>query len=280
MIEEHGIQAVFSHYHNVDLQTHNYVKYLKKRDTSRYDESEVLKFAEATYQTTDEYLGTFLHYLDEGWTIILCSDHGLNCCEGDGSYIMGDCGYVNVDPLRKLGYTVLKRDADGNEMREIDWEKTTAYQTRSNSIYINVKGRDPHGIVDPADKYEMEERVITDLYGVRDPETGHRIVSLALHNKDAVLLGLGGSRCADITCFVHDDYSCGHGNGLSTAQGYNDTSLSPIFVAAGPGIKKGFTTDRVIREVDVAPTVSLLLGVDVPAECEGAPVYQILSESL
>ena len=143
-----------------------------------------------------------------------------------------------------------------------------------------MKGRDPHGIVDPADKYEMEERVISDLYSVRDPETGHRIVSLALHNKDAVLLGLGGPRCADITCFVHDDYACGHGNGLSTAQGYNDTSLSPIFIAAGPGIKKGFTTDRVIREVDVAPTVSMLLGVNVPAECEGAPVYQILSESL
>lgn len=280
MINERGVEAVFSHYHNVDLQTHNYVKYLKNRDTSRYDESEVVKFAEATYQTTDEYLGTFLHYLDEGWTIILCSDHGLNCCEGDGSYILGDCGYVNAEPLRKLGYTVLKRDADGNEMREVDWDKTTAYQTRSNSIYINVKGRDPHGIVDPADKYEMEERVISDLYSVRDPETGHRIVSLALHNKDAILLGLGGPRCADITCFVHDDYACGHGNGLSTAQGYNDTSLSPIFIAAGPGIKKGFTTDRVIREVDVAPTVSMLLGVNVPAECEGAPVYQILSESL
>lgn len=280
MIEEKGVKAIFSHYHNVDLQTHNYVKYLKNRDTSRYDESKVVEFAEATYKTTDEYLGTFLHYLDEGWTIILCSDHGLNCCDEDGSYIMGDCGYVNAEPLRKLGYTVLKRDADGNEMREIDWSKTTAYQTRSNSIYINLKGRDPHGIVEPEDKYELEEKIITDLYSVRDPKTNHRIVSLALHNKDAVLLGLGGPLCADIICFVHDDFACGHGNGLSTAQGYNDTSLSPIFIAAGCGIKQGFITDRWIREVDVAPTVAVLLGVDIPQKCEGAPVYQIFSENV
>lgn len=280
MIDEKGVKAVFSHYHNVDLQTHNYIKYMKNRDTSRYDETEVVKFAEATYQTTDEYLGRFLHYLDDGWTIIVCSDHGLNCCEGNGTYIMGDSSYVNADPLRQLGYTVLKRNEKGQEMRELDWSKTTAFQTRSNSIYINLKGRDPNGIVEPEDKYELEERIITDLYGVKDPDTGHRIVTLALHNKDAVLLGLGGPLCADIICFVHDDYSCGHGNGLSTATGYNDTSLSPIFFAAGQGIKKGFITDRWIREVDVAPTISVLLGVEIPAECEGAPVYQILSETM
>ena len=34
------------------------------------------------------------------------------------------------------------------------------------------------------------------------------------------------------------------------------TSVSPIFFAAGPGIKQGFETDRVIREVDLAPTIS------------------------
>lgn len=35
---------------------------------------------------------------------------------------------------------------------------------------------------------------------------------------------------------------------------------------------------RVIREVDVAPTVSALMGIPIPAQCEGAPVYQILEK--
>ena len=51
-----------------------------------------------------------------------------------------------------------------------------------------------------------------------------------------------------------------------------------IFIAAGSGIKEGFVTDRVIREIDVAPTMAVLGGVRIPAQCEGAPVYQILTE--
>lgn len=73
MIEEYGVEAIFSHMHNVDLQGHNYMKYLKERDTSRYSEDDVVKFAEATYKITDDYIGSFLHLLDEGWTIMLLS---------------------------------------------------------------------------------------------------------------------------------------------------------------------------------------------------------------
>ena len=42
--------------------------------------------------------------------------------------------------------------------------------------------------------------------------------------------------------------------------------------------KEGFYTDRYIRQVDFVPTIAALMGVRMPAQCEGAPVYQILSE--
>lgn len=279
MIKEHGVKAIFSHFHNVDLQGHNYMKYLKNRDTSRYDESEVVKFAEATYKTTDDYIGSFIPLLDDGWTIMIFSDHALICAE-EQVHVFGENLGVSIDPMRAMGYTVLKKDENGNDLPEIDWTKSTAIQTCSNSIYLNIKGRDPHGIVDPADKYELEEKIITDLYGYRDEKTGHRIVALALHNKDAVLLGLGGPTGSDIVVFMHETFVDDHGPGLSTACGYNDTSLSPIFLAVGQGIKQNYRTDRYIREVDLAPTASILLGVDIPAQCEGAPAYQILSENL
>jgi len=279
MIENKGVEVIFSHMHNIDLQSHNYLKYLKNRDTSRYDENDVIKFAEATYKVTDEYLGSFMHLLDEGWSILLFSDHALVCAKEE-AHCVGDNSGVNADPLRQFGYTVLKRDENGNELPEVDWSKTKAVQVRSNSIYLNIKGREPHGIVDPEDKYELEEQIITDLYGYKDEKTGKRIVALALHNKDAVLLGLGGPMGADIVIFLHEDYVEDHGPGLSTAHGYNDTSLSPIFIAAGAGIKENYRTTRYIREVDVAPTAAILLGVDIPAECEGAPAYQIFTEQM
>ena len=279
MIEEHGVEVIFSHYHGPDLEGHNYMKYLKERDTSKITEAQALEYAAATYSLTDEYIGSFMHLIDDGWTIIVFSDHAQICPEGEAHVIGESCG-ICVDPLASMGYTVMKKDENGNSLPEVDWSKTRAVQTRSNSIYINLKGRDPHGIVDPADKYELEEQIITDLYGYKDPKTGHRIVSMALHNKDAVLLGLGCPMGSDIVFFVHDDYCYDHGNGLSTACGHNNTTLSPIFLAAGPGIKQNYRTDRYIREVDVAPTAAVLLGVDIPEQCEGAPAYQILSENL
>lgn len=279
MIEKHGVEVIFSHFHNCDLQGHCYMKYMKNRDTSRYDESEVVKFAEATYKVTDDYIGSFMHLLDEGWTILLVSDHGLMCSEEE-SVAQGDNMGVSLEPLHKWGYTVLKRDEDGNEIPEIDWTKTRAIMTRCNSIYINVKGRDKHGIVEPEDQFALEEEIITKMYEYKHPKTGYHLFAYALHNRDAILLGMGGPNAADIIFNVSGLYAEDHGGGLSTSLGYNDTSLSPIFAAAGPGIKENFRTDMYIREVDVAPTAAALLGVRFPAQCEGAPAYSIFSEDL
>ncbi len=65
---------------------------------------------------------------------------------------------------------------------------------------------------------------------------------------------------------------------LSTTWGYADTSVSPIFMAAGPGLKVDFETERIIRQVDVVPTIATILGVRMPHQCEGAPIYQILEQ--
>ena len=279
MMDEEGVEVVFSHFHGPDMSGHAYMKYLKNRENSVYDEAEVRKWHENTYKWSDEYIGSFIPYIDKGWTIIVTSDHSLICPEGE-NISLGDNTGVNVSIMKELGYTVLQKDENGNEIQKIDWEKTRAVQTRTNSIYVNLKGRDRHGIVDPADKYELEEQIITDLYGYKDKLTGKRVVALALHNKDAVLLGVSGELAGDIVMMVHETYNVDHGESLSTACGHNDTSVGPIFVAAGPGVKQGHEIKGWVREVDVAPTAAVLLGVDIPAQAEGAPAYQIFTERM
>lgn len=88
--------------------------------------------------------------------------------------------------MKELGYTVLKKDEAGNELREIDFSATKAIANRGCHIYLNMKDRYPQGIVDPKDKYELEGQIITDLYNYRDPITGKRVVSMALRNKNAL----------------------------------------------------------------------------------------------
>ena len=230
---------------------------------------------EYTYKQTDDYIGKFLHRLDEGWTIIVTSDHGL-MTEVESPLGIGEGG-TNGTIMQDLGYTVFKKDENGNVLRELDLTKTRAIAYRSTYININLKGRYEYGIVDPEDQYELERQIIDDLYNYRDPKTGKRVIALAVRRKDAAAFGLNSPDCGDIVYFVEEGFNVVHMDSLSTQEGECHTSVSPIFVAAGTGIKAGFTTDRVIRQVDVAPTVAALGGVRMPAQCEGAPAYQIFT---
>lgn len=286
MIESEDIDVIFSHYHAIDLEEHIFIKHLADKEWNRNPVSQAEKWMENLYKQVDYYIGKFLHLLDEGWTVFIFSDHGQVAPPHD-LQLLGDPGGLNVGVMQELGYTVLKKDADGNDLKEVDWTKTRAVANRSCNIHLNIKGRNKHkqpdgsyidGIVDPADQYELEEQIMTDLYGYRDKKTGKRIVSVALRNKDAVLLGYGGPECGDIVYWIAEGYNFDHGDSLSTTWGVADTSVSPIFIAAGPGIKEGYETDRIIRQIDFVPTVAVVGGVRMPAQCEGAPVYQILTE--
>ena len=171
MMREEGVEVVFSHFHGPDMMGHCYMTWLKDRADSPYPEDEIYKLHERNYQITDDYIGNFLPMIDEGWTILLFSDHSLVCREEDNFHEIGDNMGVNTGVMMKLGYTTLLKDENGNAIPEIDWANTKAVQQRSNSIFINLKGRDRFGIVDPADKYELEEQIITDLYGYKDEKT-------------------------------------------------------------------------------------------------------------
>ena len=278
LIEENNYDVVFSHLHNVDIAGHTFWEIAKYRPHIEfYDEQLFQDVMERFYIDTDRYLGRFMHLLDKGWDIIITSDHGLICSEEEEPAVpIGDPFGVNIKVMEELGYTVMKKDENGNDLREIDWSKTTAVAQRGIYIYINLKGRNPEGIVDPADKYELERKIIDDLYNYR--WNGKRIVALAIRKKEAAHFGLNGENCGDIIYFNEEGFNRIHGDSISTYQGYANTSVSPIFMAAGPNIKQGFVTDRIIREVDVAPTVATLGGVRMPAQCEGAPVYQIFED--
>ena len=275
MIDHKGSEIIFSHLHNVDLIGHQIWHLAKHRDVWNNDEAFYQRMIIAIYEQTDRYLARFLHYLDEGFSIIITSDHGL-ITEENHTTGLGELR-VNGNVMVELGYTVLKKDAEGNPLHEIDLEKSRAVAKLGGQVTINLKGRYPYGIVEPEDKYALEAQIINDLYNYRDPITGQRVVSIALRNKDAIILGLSGDRCGDIIYFMEEGHNIIHADSLPTQKGYFNTSVSPIFVAAGRGIKEGFVTDRVIRQVDVAPTIAALAGLRMPAQCEGAPAYQIFA---
>lgn len=287
LIESEDLDVIFSHFHAVDLEEHMFIKHLADRPFNRNPVSVAEKWMEDLYVQTDYYLGKFIHLLDEGWTILIFSDHA-QVAPAHTIPLLIDMNGMCTPLMEQLGYTVTFKDENG-EVTGIDWSKTRAIIQREGHVYLNIKGRDKHtlsdgtvidGIVDPADQYELEEQIMTDLYSLKSPETGHRIVSVALRNRDAVLLGQGGPEAGDIIVWHAEGYNFDHADCISTTLGENDTSVSPIFIASGKGLKKGYETDRIIRQIDFAPTVAVLGGVRMPAQCEGAPAYQIFEEEV
>jgi len=60
----------------------------------------------------------------------------------------------------------------------IDWTKTTARAMGAGHIYVNQRGRDPEGIVEPGAAYEsVLQRLRERLEGLTDPISGRRVVS-------------------------------------------------------------------------------------------------------
>lgn len=275
LIEKNEYEMVFSQLHNIDILGHICWRWAKHREEYHNDEVRYQTYLEEIYRQTDEYIGSFIPLLDKGWTIIVTSDHGLICSEEDEIPLIGEGFGLNTGVMMDLGYTVMEKDADGNNLKQVDWSKTRAIASRGNHIYLNLIGRQTEGIVKPEEQYELEAQIISDLYNYRIG--GKRVIAMAMRNKDAAMLGLDGKESGDIIYFVEEGFNRVHGDSLATAKGKFHTSVSPIFIAAGQGIKTGYT-ERVIREVDVAPTIAALAGVRMPAQCEGAPVYQIIAD--
>lgn len=276
---EAGFEVIYSHIHNVDHMGHKFWHHAKPRGNT----PEAMARAEAyqecireVYRQTDRYLGSFLHLLDEDWSVFIMSDHGLMVMEEEHPPLIGDAFGCNVRVLEELGFTALKHDEKGNALKEIDWEHTKAVATRGGHIYINLKGRNPHGIVDPADKYQVEEDLIKALYQYE--YQGKRAISLALRNKDAKVLGMYGPRCGDVVYFLAEGFNRLHGDSLATTNGYWGTTVSPIVIFAGKGFKKGATVNRIIQQVDFAATIAAIGGVRMTRDCEGAPVYPAFEE--
>ena len=274
LMDNNRYDVIFSHLHNVDNVGHTFWHFAKHFEDWNNDAERYQGFIERIYVQTDNYLKEFLPYLDQGWTVFIVSDHGLISEENHPPILAEGC--ISIPVMEELGYTVLKKDENGKDLREIDWTKTRAIAARAGNVYLNLIGRTDHGIVDPKDQYDLEAQIISDLYNYRDPRTGKRVVSLALRNRDAIILGIGGNGdFGDVIFFMEEGFNVIHMDSLPTYRGYFDTSVSPIFVAAGAGIKHDYV-DRHIRQVDVAPTIAALLNVRVPAQNEGSVIHQIL----
>jgi len=173
-------------------------------------------------------------------------------------------------------------------------------------IWVNLKGRDPQGIVSKKDYNVVREQIIDSLRSARDPETGEKIVDLALKREEAAKYGLNGPRIGDVVYFLRPPYGVFDGildsldaSSLSSKEYakpitydtkrffgahayytpdtiFGDFSVSVPLIISGKGIKEGFTLDKIINLTDIAPTLSHLLHIPMPKQAQGNIIYDAL----
>ena len=219
---------------------------------------------ERAYESADRMLGRLLKYVDDETLVAVVSDHGATTwlADVDLRQILIDAGLMVVE----------------SETGRVVWEKTKAVPQRACYVYVNVKGRDPDGIVEPGEEVEaVRDHIIEAFYDYVDPVTGKRPFSLVLKREDARVLGLHGPRVGDIVYALHPEFGHEHGQGLPTAR-FGEGSLEAIVLLAGPGIKRGFRHEGVTGVQDVVPTLCYMADIPFPAGCEGAIIYDALED--
>ena len=217
----------------------------------------------AIYKGLDDMCAKIFACADENTIMAMVSDHGAKPTT------------TMFGPNRLLlqgGF--LTRD----EKRVIDWSKTKAYAAQTTHIYINTKGRDPHGIVEPGEEYrQVQEEIINCLYNHTDPVSGKKPVVLALRKEDARIIGVHGDWAGDVIYGISGDFGGQHSPQVPTAT-YGMGDLHGFFVMSGPNIKKGVELERTVWIQDMVPTICYMTGWPIPAQAEGAVIYQAMED--
>src|SRR5437667_1926271 len=118
------------------------------------------------YARMDALIGRVMEQIDEKTLLLVVSDHGFKS--------FARCVNLNAW-LRQNGYLALKpgKSESGDWFEDVDWSRTNAYTMGLNGLYLNVKGRERQGIVQPgADAEALKEELRAKLDGLTDPSSG------------------------------------------------------------------------------------------------------------
>jgi predicted AlkP superfamily phosphohydrolase/phosphomutase len=165
----------------------------------------------------------------------------------------------------------------------LDWSHTRAYADgRRDEVLVNVAGREPQGIVTPAD-YDGFVRGLQDrIRGITEVGTGRPVVESVVTRDDAYH-GPYVDRAPDLTVRWVLDGRAFAGFACDTTRGRErmaEVAAKPpfqpgghhpegILVANGPNIQPGHVDGGL---ADVTPTVLALLGVPIPDGLDGKPL--------
>lgn len=119
------------------------------------------------YRYLDGEIGELLERLDDDTAVMVVSDHGAKKMEG-GICInewLADAGWLALTDDRPERLTPM-------EKVRIDWSKTKAWGEGGyyGRVFMNVKGREPQGVISPVDYERVRDELADQIKGIRGPQ--------------------------------------------------------------------------------------------------------------
>lgn len=306
LLDAHGdVQVLFAVLEAPDRLMHVHYKYIDPRcEHYRRPEAEAIRERVwRFFDEMDEVVGDLLSWAgEEGWVVTM-SDHGFGpkdkvvnvnlalrqwgLLQVSGAGALGGSGGARR-MARKVKRVVPKaawKRAKGVAHGAIDWSRTKAFASPNpqQGIYVNLRGREPHGIVDPADYEAVRAEIVARFQALTDPDDGRPVLD-RIYRREEVMEGPAAEGAPDLFP-VCRAYSYELSDGLfspSEITDYRDLPrgfhhMDGIFGIAGPGVavRDGLRASL----YDIAPTALYLAGCRLP-EMDGRVLTELLPEEL
>ncbi|MDA0780968.1 MAG: alkaline phosphatase family protein [Rickettsiales bacterium] len=228
------------------------------------------------FSLLDGYLKDLIETAGEDTQVFMASDHGFTT----------QYEAVRINSyLKEKGYLKYKDNPDPTKsdfLSTVDVSKSIAYCKTSSSNGINIRIARTAGEtgVKPEEYKEVREKLIYDLEQLVDKDTGERIITDITVREEA-FPGLAMGEAPDLLLTLRDHGFVSTRDELPVVQKLSQPigthHPEGVFIAYGPGIKKGVVIeDRNI--VDVAATLLYSVGLPVPSDFEGQVPTSVFTE--
>jgi predicted AlkP superfamily phosphohydrolase/phosphomutase len=306
LLETHDVPILFAVLEHPDRLMHVHYKYLDPREEhfGRPEAAPIRERAWAFFDEMDEVVADLVAWAgDDGW-IVTMSDHGFGpknrsvnvnvALREWGLLSVGGAGAVTRSAgVRKLARRAKKvlpkkvwQRAKGAAQASIDWSRTKAFSSPipQQGIYVNLQGREPHGIVPQSEYESVRDEIIERFSSLVDPDDGAPVVDRIL-KREEVMDGPQAVHAPDLFPICRA-YSYELSDGLYSPGIFDDYRSLPrgfhhmdgIFGIAGPGV----TPASGLRAhlYDIAPTALYLAGCTLPDGLDGKVLTDVLPAGL
>lgn len=272
------------------------------------------------YRKLDQAVGALVELAGDRADVLILSDHGAGPLRRglNMQAVLAESGllakarlpwisriarraiwaFVHLAPLAwknriKTGLPGLaRRAAEVALTHSIDFTRTKAYPTcDSEGIFINLRGRQPLGVVEPGQYEAVRDEVIRLFSELADPETGRR-VARKVHRREEIWSGPELENLPDLFVELADKiYEVRAGSHGGDKMFYPLPEASPgslswsgdhrrdgLLMAMGPHVRHAQISGAQIA--DVPATILALLGCSIPEDFDGRALTEILTDDV